>query len=599
MNPLDRTGRWHGIPPAFTDASGQRRHVPAATRRALLAALGADPDGPPPAGPPPDRGMRAGDARCFLPPWLSQAPAWGLFCQLYELRSGRNWGIGDFRDLADLARIAAAAGADFLGVNPLHALFLAAPERCSPFSPSNRTFLNPLYIAVDEVPGAGPPPHLVRLRSAEMVDYPAVTRLKLAALRDIFARQPFADDAARQDHAAFTARRGAALHRHALFEGLSLHMAAQGHGAGWTGWPADYHAPDSAAVRDFAARHAPEIAFHAWLQWLADRQLAAAQATARAAGMRIGLYLDLAVGEAPDGSSAWDGQAMLRGFHIGAPPDLFQSHGQNWGLAAPSPAALEAADFAPFRAMIRAQLAHAGALRMDHAMALWQLFLVPEGAPAARGAYLRFPMRAMLSVLAAESQRARAMVIGEDLGSVPRGFRGAMARAGVLSYRVLYFEQTDAGFIAPERYPQLALACLSTHDLPTLADWWQGADITQRADFGLVDAETTARHHARRAEERRHLMAALHLPGPVTGALPDHVLEAAHGFIARSRASLVAVRLADLAGPQAPTNVPGTLAETYPNWRLRSPTAIEDLPGHPRFRAVMALMSRERPHPRL
>ncbi len=601
---LDRLARWHGIPPAYTDAHGMRRRVPSASRKALLAVLGVDPAADPPGTPAPDLALTAGDARCFVPQWLDDAPAWGLFCQLYELRSGRNWGIGDFRDLADLARIAGEAGADFLGVNPLHALFLAAPERCSPFAPSNRAFLNPLYIAVDDVPGAGPPPDLTALRASDRVDYCRVAALKIDALREIFSRAPFADAAAREQHDRFVRERGTALYHHALFEALSSAMVHTGHAAGWRGWPEDCRGPDTPAVRAFAEANGADIAFHLWLQWIADRQLAAAQDVARAAGMRIGLYLDLAVGAAPDGSSAWSGQTMLRGVRIGAPPDLFQAGGQDWGLAAPSPEVLVEQDFAPFRDMIRAQLSHAGALRIDHAMALWQLFLIPDGVSAREGGYLRYPIRDMLRVLAEELHQARAIIVGEDLGSVPRGFRAAMREARILSYRLLYFEQNKRGFLPPRRYSASALACLSTHDLPTLADWWQGRDIEQREEFRLVDAETSAQQRTHRRRERDDLVAALKDAGVLETApadapdLPPEILRAAHLFIARTPALLAAARLADLAGPQAATNVPGTSEEEYPNWQLRSPTAIEDLPGHLAFREIAALLSGARPRQR-
>lgn len=598
---LDQLARWHGIPPTYTDAHGTRRRVPSASRKALLVALGIDPAGEAPETQAPDRRLTADDSQCFVPQWLHDAPAWGVFCQLYELRSARNWGIGDFRDLADLAQIAASAGADFLGVNPLHALFMAAPERCSPFSPSNRTFLNPLYIAVDDVPGAGPPPDLTAARASERVDYCRVAALKTTALRDIFARAPFADDAARAAHDDFAQERGTALYRHALFEILSANMARAGQGAGWTNWPEEYHSPQTQAVREFAQRHRDDIAFHTWLQWIADRQLAAAHTAARKAGMRIGLYLDLAVGEAPDGSAGWGGQAMLRGVRIGAPPDLFQTGGQDWGLAAPSPEGLERRDFAPFRDMIRAQLAHAGALRIDHVMSLWQLFLIPDGETAREGGYLRYPMAALLRVLAEESHRARAIIVGEDLGVVPRGFRAVMSQAHILSYRPLYFQQSRRGFMAPRRYPGSALACLSTHDLPTLADWWQGRDIDQRAQFDLVDGPTTTQHRADRQREKADLVAVLVEAGvlenpPEDGPdLPAGVLFATHLFIARTPSLLVAVRLADLAGPQAPTNIPGTTEEEYPNWQLRSPTAIEDLRDHVTFQRVASLLSGARP----
>ena len=600
---LDLLAQWHGIPSSYTDAHGTRRRVPSSSRRALLSALGFDPAAEAPEDPAPDRTLAPADTGCFIPSSLHDAPAWGLFCQLYELRSSRNWGIGDFRDLADLAGIAAGTGADFLGINPVHALFLAAPDRCSPFSPSSRSFLNPLYIAVDDIPGAPPPPDLTAERAADRVDYSRVAALKLPALREIFARVPFADDAARADHDAFVEKRGDGLYRHALFEALSLDMVASGRGAGWTDWLEQYRSPQSPAVQEFAEKHRSDIAFHIWLQWVADRQLAQAHSAAIKAGMRIGLYLDLAVGAAPDGSSSWGGTSMIQGARVGAPPDLFQTEGQDWGLAAFSPAELERQDFAPFRAMIRAQLAHAGALRIDHAMSLWQLFLIPEGMSAHDGGYLRYPIRDMLRVLAEESHKARAIIVGEDLGSVPRGFRAVMREAHILSYRLLYFEQTARGFTLPRRYPSSALACLSTHDLPTLAEWWHARDIEQRVQFGLVNTDTTEQHRNDRQRERADLIAALRSEGllkdnvDVGPELAPEVLCAAHLFIARTPSLMAAARLADLAGPEAPTNIPGTTQDQYPNWQLRSPTFIEDLRDHPTFRRITSLLTGERPRP--
>ncbi len=604
---MDAQARALGIPRGYTDAAGHKKRVPAQTRRTILSALGKtgtlEPSDHAPEKP---RMIVPEGVACFVPDHLTTFPAWGVFCQLYELRSARNWGIGDFADLARLASIIGAQGGDFVGVNPLHALFLADPARNSPFAPSNRAFLNPLYIAVDEVPGHQPPAksELEALRKTEKVDYPRVSRAKLTALRAAFDAGPFADDDSRDDHDRFYAMRGDPLYRHAEFEALSAHFAETGQGAGYADWPAPFRDPESREVRRFCDEHREDIEFYVWLQWLADRQLAQAQRAGRDAGMRVGLYVDLAVGEAPDGSAGWGGEVMMSGLHIGAPPDLFQSHGQNWGLAAPSPVALEARDFAPFRDMIRAQLDHAGALRIDHVMALWQMFLIPEGEDASKGGYLRYPLAELVRVLAEESHRARAVIVGEDLGSVPRGFRQMMSKARILSYRLLYFEQGDEGFIAPQKYPDAALACLSTHDLPTLADWWQGRDIELREAFGLVSPAVSAQHAKDRKTERANLVAALvadELLGEdevdvTADDLPLPILRASHTYMARTACVMMAARLADLAGPQAPTNVPGTTDE-WPNWCLRSPTSLEELTDQMAFREVCAVLRDSRPRP--
>lgn len=587
----------HGIVTRRQGVDGRPHDVPAATVHHILRALGIDPNAPP---APPNTAQDLcvpPDGRCYCPPWLQDRRAWGLFCQLYELRSARNAGIGDFRDLRDLVKIAAGAGADFLGVNPLHALFGAAPNRCSPFSPSNRRFLNPLYIAIDDIecaplpdpdPDAGP-----------LIDYPRVARHKYAALRQIFGICPFGrDNHLQADFDAFCVTGGAALQDHALFEALSHHMVARGHGAGWTQWPVAFHDRMGSAVARFARAKAGAIRFQLWLQWLAARQLAQVQKTALAAGMRIGLFLDLAVGDAPDGSAVWGApDSVLAGLRIGAPPDMFATHGQDWGLAVPHPLAPQAGH--KFRAMIDAQLGAAGALRLDHVMGLWQLFVIPDDASPAMGAHLRYPFADRLRLLAAQSHHHRALVIGEDLGFVPDGFREAMQAAGIFSYRIMQFECDDAGFVPPDTYPQWAMACLSTHDLPTLAGWWQAEDIRLRAAHGLATAG--ADDYAARSAARRAMIAAL---AHEAIAAPDHaadapalpmaVLVGAYRFIARSPAKLVGVRLADLVGPWQATNLPGTI-DSYPNWRRRAPVSVDQIAAHPRFHAVTQAMINERP----
>jgi 4-alpha-glucanotransferase len=583
------------------------REVPEATKRRLLAALGVSEHTPPEiAGVPDFHGIP--DAAAAMPDWLEAAPTWGLFCQLYELRSSRSWGIGDFGDLAHLAEVAGAAGADFLGINPVHALFLADPARCSPFTPSNRRFLNPLYIAMNDLPAKTRPDNaaLAAAEAAEFVDYAAVAALKLKGLRAVFARAPFADGHHTEaDFNAFRAAGGHALERHALFEALSLHLAGEGHGAGWYGWPQDYQSAESPAVAAFAERYASVIRFHIWLQWIATRQLDAAHEAARAAGMRIGLYLDLAVGEAMDGSATWGNPGLtLEGVVVGAPPDVFSQDGQMWDLAALNPVTLAASDYAPLRALIKAQLDHAGALRIDHVMALRQLFLIPQGAPASAGTHMAYPFAEMLRVVAEESRSHGAVMIGEDLGFVPDGFRDIMQAANILAYRILYFEQDYGLFRRSATYPEKALACISTHDLPTLSGWWAGEDIAQRRTFGLIGDGLASEQERRRVDERTALVNALidggQLPpdardGDET-ALPPRVLAAAYRFLAATPARLVGVRLADLIGPQAQTNVPGTI-DAHPNWRRRGSIGVEQIAEVRAFDEITRAMRAARPRP--
>jgi 4-alpha-glucanotransferase len=616
MTALEDLAARYAIQRSYHSIDGREFRPPPETLKALLAAFGvpvgteaeqqASLAAAPTAHAPELRAP--GGVACHLPDWLERGRAWGLAVQLYQLRSARNWGVGDFADLAVLARMAAAEGADFVGLNPLHAPLVAEPARRSPFSPSSRRFLNPLYIAIDVLPGfdpaSVPPEALAAVRAAPLVDYPAVARLKLDALRRLWQGGP--GDA--QAFEGFREAGGAALERHARFEAISARMAAEGRGAGWARWPEELQDPQSAGVADFAEHHADEVAFHAWLQWLADRQLGEARDAALAAGMRLGLYLDFAVGEIPDGSSTWsDRHVTVPGVHVGAPPDYFSATGQDWELAPLSPVAMAATDAAPFGALIDAATANAGALRIDHAMALWQLFLMPAGAPPAEGTYVRFPVGAMLTALAEASRANRTVMIGEDLGNVPPGFRDVMEAVRVLSYRILLFERDERGFLPPEAYPRSALVCLSTHDLPTFQGWWRGDDVALRAEHGLIDAQAAADQAAARDVERRNLLGDLAAAGLVTedaarhaprDAAPDAIVVAAHRHLARAPSRLFAVRLEDLVGEREPVNLPGTVDE-YPNWRRKLPVELEALLDQPLWREIAAALRAERPQARL
>jgi 4-alpha-glucanotransferase len=553
---------------------------------------------------------------CFVPGWLKAGRCWGIGCQLYGLRSKRNWGIGDFEDLARFAEIAAAAGADFVGVNPLNALFMADPERFSPFSPSSREFLNPLYIAIDKVSGfealrdALEPPEEVR--ATELVDYRAVGSLKRKALERLF--RIFQENALDEDTAnfeRFIGERGEPLYLHALFEALSEAMSQQGHGATWHGWPEEFSRPDTDSVGAFAEEQRELVAFHSWLQWLADRQLRDVQARARAAGMRIGLYLDLAVGVTPDGSATWCDRALtVPAARIGAPPDYFNEAGQDWGLAPLSPAGLMARDFEPYRRSLDAVLRHAGALRIDHAMSLYRLFWIAEGYSAAEGVYVRYPFHRMLKTLAEISQARRVIIIGEDLGVVPPGFRDVMREVEIQSYRVFFFEKRDDYFLRPEEYPREGLACLSTHDLYTIAGWWSGHAIDVRHDIGMVSASEAHTMKEERAHERRRMLGLLADKGllPASMArvmrgeakapakLPASVAVALHRLVASAPSRLFVAQAEDLVGAIDQINIPGTTSE-HPNWRRKLPVDLEALPRHRLFRAITSALREERPKP--
>src|SRR5919106_5338573 len=437
---LDRLARAYGIQLSYVSERGAEHAVSDDSKRRLLQDLGVPANSAEEiekgleSAPRLDSDSTGVAARCFMPDWLANGRAWGITCQLYGLRSERNWGIGDFRDLAQLAELAVSAGAEFVGVNPVHALFSAEPLRYSPYAPSSRRFLNPLYIAVDALaPRARfKATELQCLRDTGLVDYPAVARRKLAALEEI--HRDFAQSGAkrRKLFEEFCTSRGHALDCFALFEALSEHLVAEGFHAGWHGWPAPYRNIGSAEVKRFARDNTRRIDFHKWLQWVSEMQLKEAQERARAAGMRIGLYLDLAVGVAPDGADTWcQPDIVIAKARLGCPPDMFNDAGQDWGLAPLSPIALFDRNFEPFKLVLDELMRSAGAVRIDHAMGLTRLYLIPAQSEAKDGAYLSYPLADMLRVLAEVSHSKRTIVIGEDLGTVPPGFREVMHEAEI------------------------------------------------------------------------------------------------------------------------------------------------------------------------
>jgi 4-alpha-glucanotransferase len=553
--------------------------------------------------------------RCWLPPPMAEGRRlWGLAAQLYLLRSQDNWGIGDYADLARLVETLSARGADVVGLNPLHAMFLDDPEHASPYSPASRLLLNILNIDVAGLPelaacaeaqamvaSAGFQQRLAACRASSLVDYTAVTALKLEVLQRLF--EDFRTNAElerRQAFDRFRQERGAVFERSCLFQALRQHFAAQGpERADWRSWPEPYQDPSSPAVARFAQEHEALLTFRIWMQWLADRQLAAA-ATATG-GMAVGLYRDLAVGADPSGAETWASQrAVVSGAQVGAPPDIYNTAGQDWGLPPFHPRALREEGYASFIELVRANMRHAGGLRIDHVMALQHLYWVPKGRSPADGAYVRYPLEDLVGILALESQRNRCLVVGEDLGTVPAGFRERMAEAGILSYRVLFFEKGESGFLPPEQYPDLALAVVGSHDLPTLRGWWEGADIDLRNRLHLFpDADAVCAARAERAEDRRQLRDALDQEGllsPDRAEDTEAVVEAAHRFLARSRSGLAIVQIDDLTGEVEPVNVP-TTSDEHPNWRRRLSLSVEELARHPRFLTVTAAIAAERETP--
>lgn len=546
--------------------------------------------------------------------------AWGVACQLYALRSDIDWGMGDFSGLRTLSQAVAQTGGHVVGLNPLHSLFPENPRHASPYSPSSRLYLNPLYIDVEAVPELGDSPEARtlmadgpfrdRLRAARaeaLVDYPAVSALKheiLRVLHKAFRARP-EDDPRKEAFRDFVDWGGSRLYRFAVF--MTLHEHFQGQP--WRQWPEEYRNPAGDTVTDFAGRHMERVEYHLWLQFEADRQLGAAAETLRdaAGGPTIGLYRDLAVGVDTDGADTWmDPGVYAVGARVGCPPDAFNRMGQDWGMPPLNPLVLRDMGYTPFIEMVRANMRHAGALRMDHAMALQHLYWIPPGVAAIGGTYVSYQMEDLLGILALESHRNCCMVIGEDLGTVPDGFREMLAREDMLSYRMFYFERYEGGlFKRPEAYPQQAVAVATSHDLHTILGHWRCWDVHFRHKAGLVpEGVKLADDLADRAEDRELLVAALKDQGLVREDFPtgaetataadlSELMLGIHRFLARSPSQLMMVNIDDLAHEEAQVNVPGT-TDQYPNWRRRLAVPLERLVHAPDFRATAEAVRAER-----
>ncbi len=513
---------------------------------------------------------------------------WLLAVQLYGVRSIRNWGIGDFTDLEGLVELAHHLGADGVGLNPLHALFDDRPGDCSPYSPNSRLFLNALYIDVEKLPefrhDAATSDALKKMRAGDVVDYVAVAGLKWRALRTAFMAFKAVPKAARQqDFDQFRAERASLLFRFACFEALRHKFKKP-----WWQWPEEWRQPDE--TKCASLRHgaeASEIEFVEFVQWTADRQLGAASALAKKLGMKVGLYLDVAVGVQSDGFDAWNEQvAISRHLGVGAPPDPLNTAGQSWGLAGFNAAGLEQQSFAPFADMLRASMRHAGAIRLDHVLGLKRLYLVPHGFGAADGVYVQMPFEALLAVTAQESVANRCVVIGEDLGTVPEGFRAQMADWGIWSYLVMMFEREDNGsFRGVDHYWANALITFNTHDLSTYAGWRCFNDLKVKRALGIDPGESDdARWHALAMLDdvlRHH-------------AIDNHYLYSVVKFLARTKSRLLAVALEDLLGVVEQPNIPGTVDE-HPNWRQRIPVSLEQIASAIDIDALKAA-TRERSH---
>ena len=540
--------------------------------------------------------------RCPLP---LEAPSFGWMAQLYAARSRSSWGLGDYADLATLAEFSGEVGAAMILVNPLHAPAPVVPQVNSPYSPTSRRYRSPLYLRIEQLPeltrlGDEAARHVASLAAAarasgrELIDRDAVFHAKTAALELLF-------DAGREPGREATFRAWCEQEGTGLVDFATFCVLAEQHGTPWQEWPSQLHHPGNDAVRRVRDEQRHRVEFHMWQQWLCDTQLQAAQTAGINAGMSVGIIHDLAVGVDPGGADAWALQDELAtGVTVGAPPDGFNQKGQDWALPPLLPARLPLTGFGPFRDMLRSVLHHAGGIRIDHVMGLWRLWWVPQGRSAAEGTYVSYPARDLLAVLALEAHRAGAMVVGEDLGTVQKGVREAMAEHRVLSSRVLYFERVnddpDEPMLPAAEYPELALTSITTHDLPTPAGWWADEEIRVQTELDLFGSSTTPEEQAaRKAAEREDMLRLLRSERLVgEDSDDDERVLAMHTFLARTPSLLVATALGDAIGDRRQPNMPGT-TDAYPNWRLPlsrwtdhvpEPIDLEDLVTDRRLRRI-------------
>jgi 4-alpha-glucanotransferase len=489
---------------------------------------------------------------CYLPEDLR---AWGWSAQLYALRSAESWGIGDFADLARLARWSKGLGAALLLINPLQTASPILPQQPSPYFPSSRRFRNLLYLRIEEIAGAAElGPHLERLAAQgralntdRRIDRDAVFKLKMDALRSLWPR--FHGDAAFD---RFCREQGEPLQQFATFCAL-----AERHGSDWHSWPSEYRDAQSPDVQRFVNDHGERIHFYQWLQWLLDEQLARA-------AREVPLMQDLPIGVDPAGADVWAWpDVFARGVTVGAPPDEYNTQGQDWGFPPLIPWKLRQAGYEPFIQTIRATLRHAGGLRIDHIMGLFRLFWIPQNASPEAGAYVRYAEDELLAILALESQRAGAYIVGEDLGTIDENFRRQLMDSCVLSYRLIWFENDP-----PADFPQQALAAVTTHDLPTIAGLWTGSDLKVQHELGLKPNEKGIKGIRARLAEMAELP---------EDASVDEVIRRTYRLLGKAPSRVLSATLDDALAVEERPNMPGTTGEQWPSWSFALPQTLEDL----------------------
>jgi 4-alpha-glucanotransferase len=554
-------------------------------------------------------------ARAYEPPWLQSGRAAGIAISLYGVRSHRNWGCGDTTDLkAFIAWTARQTGATFVALNPLHAIPNRQPYNTSPYLPNSIFYRNPIYLDLERIEefkncpeasallaSSAVQAEIQELRAADFVEYEHVFHLKLRFLKflfRVFLKQWTQDAPRARELRDYIHREGDLLDRFAVHSALDEAIHKQCPDVwNWRSWPEQFQDPQSAATQQFAQQHWRSVLFYKYIQWQLDLQFAEAQQEARRRGLSIGLYHDLALATDRFGADLWAHRSFfVSGSRVGSPPDGFSPKGQDWAFPPPNAERHYQDGYRLFAESIRKNLRHGGALRIDHVMRFFRLFWIPDGMQALEGTYVRDRHADWLRILALESVRNKVLIVGEDLGTVPDEVREALHRVGILSYRLLYFEQDPSGRMRkPEEYPRDALASATTHDLPTLAGFWLGRDIEARRSAGLLPDDAMYRQMlADRAREKQKMLDVFIelklLPDwfPRNAAdvpeLRGELHNAVVGFLASTPCKLMVLNQEDLLKETEQQNLPGSTAE-YPNWRRKMRCPVEELWESPEVQA--------------
>ncbi|RKF19587.1 4-alpha-glucanotransferase [Alginatibacterium sediminis] len=555
----------------------------------------------------------------FKQPAISQGKKiWGPSVQLYCLRSERNWGVGDFTDLKDLITGIGASGGDFVGLNPIHSLYPSNPDSCSPYSPSSRRWLNVIYIDVEAIEDYANSAakalvespefkaRLEQLRSTEHVDYKGVTEAKIEALKLVFETFQVNNNGRTKRGKAFKAfmiEGGESLLQQASYDAIQEQFYAEfGNAWGWPVWPDEFKKFQNPAVAKWIKDNKSKVDFYAWLQWMADEQMAIADQQAKDSGMEMGIYRDLAVGVSEGSCEIWgQGDLYCQGATVGAPPDILGPLGQNWGLPPMDPEKLIEQQYQPMVDLFRSNMRSCGALRIDHAMALLRLWWVPKGESADKGAYMYYALEDLLGILILESHRNQCLIIGEDLGTVPDGIFETFQENGIHSYRIFLFEQAeDGGYTAPSHYPVQAMAAITTHDMPTLRGFWHCDDLALGRELGLYpDEEVLQSLYSDRHKSKQKILNSLH----GLGSIPEHISndvnwvgmdqELNYGMqthMAAGSCALLSLQLEDWLQMDKPVNIPGTFEE-YPNWRRKLSHNLSDIFNDSQITDLLAKIS--------